>query len=393
MKFLPILTIVCAIFSTGCEKDSNEDTAQQPEALAIEKHIIQPSEEDAADGSIDVTVNGGVSPYVFYWSNNATTENISELASGLYVLTIVDAEGSKLVDSTNLFATMEISLELVNESFNGASDGRITVKVTGGLEPITYKWSNDAETKSISNLVAGEYSCQISDASGTIISKTESITQLITLNLPDSLNYITAYKQSSLRIDDNGTIIYLDPAYINGNADDADIICTSHNHDDHMGAENIGTSNTIFVSPENVKSRYTNCSDANFKLAIEDASFTIGNITIDVVPAYNSWHNRETMKAVGYVITLSSGTKLYFMGDTGLIPEMKNIDCDIAFVPLGQTYTMASIDDVATSVQDCKAKVAIPIHYGMNEGKTSNVVTLYDILNPKDIDIVVIPKK
>ena len=41
-------------------------------------------------GSINLTVSGGVSPYTYQWSNNATTEDISGLSQGTYTVTVTD---------------------------------------------------------------------------------------------------------------------------------------------------------------------------------------------------------------------------------------------------------------------------------------------------------------
>ena len=49
---------------------------------------------------------------------------------------------------------------------NGASTGSIDLSVAGGTSPFTYQWSNAATTEDISNLGAGSYTVNVSDANG-----------------------------------------------------------------------------------------------------------------------------------------------------------------------------------------------------------------------------------
>ncbi len=72
-------------------------------------------------------------------------------------------------------------------------------------------------------------------------------------------------------------------------------------------------------------------------------SVTIKGITIQAVPAYNvnkAFHPKEK-GWIGYILDIQ-GKRIYHTGDTDKIPEMAGIDVDLAFLPVGGTYTMDS---------------------------------------------------
>ncbi len=67
----------------------------------------------------------------------------------------------------------------------------------------------------------------------------------------------------------------------------------------------------------------------------------------------------------GFLITTQDGKKIYIMGDTGLFSDMALIGqegIDLAFIPIGDNYTMGP-DDAFRAVQLIKPKRVIPIHY------------------------------
>jgi uncharacterized protein (DUF2141 family) len=65
-------------------------TITQPDSLNISAIVSDASSSTASDGSINLIVTGGVSPYSFAWSNSATTEDISALACGNYAVVVTD---------------------------------------------------------------------------------------------------------------------------------------------------------------------------------------------------------------------------------------------------------------------------------------------------------------
>ncbi|MEP7170058.1 MAG: SprB repeat-containing protein, partial [Bacteroidota bacterium] len=136
-----------------------------------------------SNGSINLTVSGGTSPYTFNWSSGAVTQNLSNIAAGSYSVTITDAHGcTKVVSAISITQPAGALSSSVTSSSNvscfGGANGNITLNVTGGTTPYSYNWSNGASTQNITNVVAGTYAVTITDNKGCTTSRTGiSITQ------------------------------------------------------------------------------------------------------------------------------------------------------------------------------------------------------------------------
>ena len=121
-------------------------------------------------GSISSTVNGGTAPYIYTWSDNTigNVANPTNLAAGIYSLTVVDANGCTAIDSTTIAdgVTVTVSLTPTNSVCGGIDAGSVTSIVNGGTSPYTYNWSNGATTDTIGNLAAGVYDVTVTDANG-----------------------------------------------------------------------------------------------------------------------------------------------------------------------------------------------------------------------------------
>jgi L-ascorbate metabolism protein UlaG (beta-lactamase superfamily) len=97
---------------------------------------------------------------------------------------------------------------------------------------------------------------------------------------------------------------------------------------------------------------------------------TVRKVEIEAVPAYNidkfrspgiPFHSQQAGH-VGYVVAVE-GMQLYFAGDTDRIPEMVDIRCDVALLPVGGTYTMDA-QEAAWAAADIGPQVAVPMHWG-----------------------------
>ncbi len=164
-------------------------------------------------------------------------------------------------------------------------------------------------------------------------------------------------------------IIYIDPFKVKKEYKDADIIFITHSHYDHFSAKDIDR-----VKKENTKIVLTKDIEKDaIKLGFEkenilvvepNQSYTIENIKIKTIPAYNTnkgFHPKSN-NWVGYIIYIN-GISYYIAGDTDITEENKNVKCDVAFVPIGGTFTM-NYKESAELINEIKPKVAVPIHYG-----------------------------
>ena len=85
-------------------------------------------------------------------------------------------------------------------------------------------------------------------------------------------------------------------------------------------------------------------------------------------PATNKAETRVGGEAVGFIVELENGFKIYHMGDTGLFGDMKFIadyyKPDLIMIPIGGRATMDPKDAAFATREWLKPKFAIPMHYG-----------------------------
>ncbi len=166
IEFVPAGSYSVTVLDTnGCSSSSSIILNEQPEisANAIIGHLTC---SEGAGGSIDINVVGGQLPYQYQWSNGSNIEDISNLFSGNYSVTITDANLCYKIATFNVQSgTPFITNEFVtNVSCNGGSNGAVDFTVKGGAEPYTFLWSNGATTEDVFNLNEGAYQVTFTDA-------------------------------------------------------------------------------------------------------------------------------------------------------------------------------------------------------------------------------------
>ncbi|TAE35077.1 MAG: hypothetical protein EAY66_10060 [Sphingobacteriales bacterium] len=151
---------------------------------------------DDFSGGIKVTVEGGLKPYTYKWSNdvnNNTNENLN-IPEGPYSLIVSDALGC-ILPTYNVTITREAPAVIIAEStlagthidntcYNNADgtlqkNGKASILINGGLTPYTYAWLLDdqaipspidknpsATILSVDNLASGKYKLVVTDRLG-----------------------------------------------------------------------------------------------------------------------------------------------------------------------------------------------------------------------------------
>ena len=185
----PGIYIVTIIDAGGCT-DIHSTTISEPIPLQPEVMDLQHiSCEGEADAMIQLFTNGGIAPLSYSWSNGDTGSMATNLAAGLYDVTVTDAFGCEaILQNIPIVEPDGIYVDVVNfEQIDcvGATDGVIDITVVGGVSPFTYQWSNGNVTQDLINVGADDYSLTLTDANGcqqftSVISLFEPLSSMTT---------------------------------------------------------------------------------------------------------------------------------------------------------------------------------------------------------------------
>jgi len=182
------------------------------------------------------------------------------------------------------------------------------------------------------------------------------------------LNHLRWLGHDSFVLEEPVTV-YLDPWHLPEGLPKADIVLISHEHGDHCSPEDVAevqSSNTVVFASEGAASQLQ--GDVRIMHPGDEAK--IAGITVRAVPAYNvdkfrapgrPFHPKEALHN-GYLLEVGD-ERLYFAGDTDFIPEMAEIVCDVALLPVSGTYVMTA-EEAAQAATMIAPRVAVPMHYG-----------------------------
>jgi gliding motility-associated-like protein len=182
----------------GCQA-SNSITITAPPPLSVTGNAIDATCNGINNGSISVNVSGGTPPYNYSWNNGSTSNSISGLSPGTYIVTISDSLNCTISDTftVNTPQAINISFNGYNISCFGGNDGSIQAIVNGGTPPYNYSWSNGQTTDSISNLTAGTYILTVTDNNNCSSVDSITLTEPTQLSASITVSNLLCYNDNS----------------------------------------------------------------------------------------------------------------------------------------------------------------------------------------------------
>ncbi len=189
-----------------------------------------------------------------------------------------------------------------------------------------------------------------------------------------------------------------------------DLLLVTHAHVDHIGdapalakmhntklygpADMVTPLITLGVLPAELTHRFNKSGSVT----------PLPGIKVTAVKAEHSslfvWNNPATSKneshpageAVGYIIELENGFKIWHMGDTGLFADMKFIaeyyKPDLVLAPIGGNFTMGP-EDAAYGIRNwINPKQVIPIHYNSNPLTTGTLAEFQAAMRGSAVRVV-----
>jgi gliding motility-associated-like protein len=266
-------------------------TVTQPNALNASISSVTPSGCNGINqGAVATNISGGTAPYVYLWSNGASSQNLSGLGTGTYTLSLSDANGCQAQVSTTVGSggvTATLSTIQGRVCFGG-NTGRLTANANPSTGT-SYLWSNGASTPDLTGLSAGVYTVTVTNIDNNI-----TCTDVLTATIQQPSEDLTGNIQLVQDLDCSGQAA----AAVEGQA---------------FG----GWGNYQYNWSNGSSSRLaTGLAAGNYILSITDAEGCLHtdsiSITAPTLPQLNAWigasGQSSTTVTQGTVVNLNAGT-------------------------------------------------------------------------------------
>lgn len=158
-------------------------TVTQPDALQINSSATDVLCNGGNTGAVDLTVTGGTGTYTFDWASSQTSEDISNLTIGNYLVTVTDANNCTATAAETVNEPQALAAQLTPTAVacSGGNDGSIQLAASGGVGNYSYQWTGPNgfvfNGQNPSGLVAGNYTVTIEDGNNCSITQSISVSQ------------------------------------------------------------------------------------------------------------------------------------------------------------------------------------------------------------------------
>ena len=175
--------------ATGCSVSASYTVGNSTNGLIVTPRIINASCPGICNGNILVTPSNGPSPFTYSWSTGVAgrdSDFIVGLCAGTYAVSVTAATGCSVSASYTVGNSkiVDTVVGTVKTACANSCNGQITVTVSNGPSPFTYKWDGGQTTSPLGGLCAGTYRVTVTDAVGC----TGANSFVVTQNTPIAIN-------------------------------------------------------------------------------------------------------------------------------------------------------------------------------------------------------------
>ena len=366
----------CEVNNLSSKQDSTYIYINVPVGYTYD---IITTEANCTNGTASITnITGGNAPFTFLWSNGATSQNLQNLSTGNYPVTITDGDGCSTIQY-EVYIQQSIGIEVpvsTTPALCSNNDGGAIAFGSGGTAPYTYKWSTGSTLQSINNLASGYYTVDAIDVNGckgsgyAYINSNSPVYVSILTNTPSSCTSPTGSAEISINggtapynviwntfPPQTGTILSNVPAGSYG-----------FTVKDNLGCVRTGN---VVISPESIINANLGIIPANCAAATGSLSTTVtgGNL-----PYSYLWSNGNTQPSISnlpssyYTVTISDA-----LGCTSI---------KSAFVPKNSPLSVGFITIPASCIFNSDGEITAnglngtpPYNYSWSNGMQTATVT------------------
>lgn len=203
-----------------------------------------------------------------------------------------------------------------------------------------------------------------------------------------SLKEVRVLGHNCVRIEAGDQVIYTDPFKLKEAPHDGTLILITHDHYDHLSPqdiEKVAGEDCVLALPETCDPGDLPEAVSSIYAVFPGGRYYVNGVTFETVPSYNigkKFHPQDN-EWVGYIVE-ANGLRYYIAGDMDRIPEAEELTADIAFLPVGGTYTM-NAEEAAGLASVMDAKVFVPVHYGIDVGTDDDADRFVSLVGEKAV--------